>query len=215
VIEIRVRRAFGATTIEADIAAPVQALALVGASGGGKTSLLNMVAGLERPDAGFIAIGGEVLFDSERGVDLAPRRRRIGYVFQEPRLFPHYSVAGNLRYGASLAPPGEALIGFDEMVNWLGIAALLDRRPAKLSGGEKQRVAIGRALLSRPRALLLDEPLSALDPARREDIMRLIGELRDRFKLPMILVSHRLDEVERLAEASAQVEPGRKVTLAG
>jgi len=215
VIEIRVKRTFGATMIEADIVTPAQALALVGASGGGKTTLLNMVAGLETPEAGFIAIGGTVLFDSELGLNLPPRKRRIGYVFQEPRLFPHYTVAGNLRYGASLAPPGDALIGFDELVAWLGIRPLLDRRPAKLSGGEKQRVAIGRALLSRPRALLLDEPLSALDPARREDIMRLIGELIDRFRLPMILVSHRLDEVDRLAETSAQVEPGRTVTLAG
>jgi molybdate transport system ATP-binding protein len=214
VIEIRVRRSFGATTIEAEIVTEKRSLALVGPSGGGKTTLLNMVAGLERPDAGFIAVGGTVLFDSERGVNLPPRRRGIGYVFQEPRLFPHYSVAGNLRYGASVALPGEPLIGFEELVDWLGIGPLLDRRPAKLSGGEKQRVAIGRALLSRPRALLLDEPLSALDPARREDLMRLIAELRDRFRLPMILVSHRLEEVERLAEASAQVEPGRKVTLA-
>ncbi len=214
-IEIRVRRSFGATTIEADIATGAEALALVGPSGGGKTTLLNMVAGLETPETGYIAVGGTALFDSARGVNLPPRLRRIGYVFQEPRLFPHYSVAGNLRYGASAAPPGEALIGFDEVVAWLGIGPLLDRRPAKLSGGEKQRVAIGRALLSRPRALLLDEPLSALDPARREDLMRLIEDLRDRFRLPMILVSHRLEEVERLAEASAQVEPGRKVTLTG
>ncbi len=214
-IEIRARRAFGATTIEAEIATGARALALVGPSGGGKTTLLNMVAGLENPDAGHIAIGGVVLFDSERGVNLPPRQRRIGYVFQEPRLFPHYSVAGNLRYGARAALPGQALIGFDELVAWLGIRPLLDRRPARLSGGEKQRVAIGRALLSGPRALLLDEPLSALDPARREDLMRLIGELRDRFKLPMILVSHRGEEVERLAEATAQVEPGRKATLAG
>ena len=214
-IEIRVRRSFGATTIEADIATGAEALALVGPSGGGKTTLLNMVAGLETPETGYIAVGGTALFDSARGVNLPPRLRRIGYVFQEPRLFPHYSVAGNLRYGASAAPPGEALIGFDEVVAWLGIGPLLDRRPAKLSGGEKQRVAIGRALLSRPRALLLDEPLSALDPARRENLMRLIEDLRDRFRLPMILVSHRLEEVERLAEASAQVEPGRKVTLTG
>jgi molybdate transport system ATP-binding protein len=215
VIEIRARRSFGETTIEAEIATSVQALALVGSSGGGKSTLLNMVAGLVTPEVGYIAIGGTALFDSERGVNLAPRERRIGYVFQEPRLFPHYSVAGNLRYGAKIAPPGEALIGFDELVGWLGIGALLDRRPAKLSGGEKQRVAIGRALLSRPRALLLDEPLSALDAARREDLIKLIKELRDRFRLPMILVSHRRDEVERLAEASAQVEPGQKVTLSG
>jgi molybdate transport system ATP-binding protein len=213
VIEIRVRRSFGPTTVEANVETGALALALVGPSGGGKTTLLNMIAGLETPDEGRIAIGGTVLFDSALLANLPPRRRRIGYVFQEPRLFPHYSVAGNLRYGDRFAPPGEALIGFDEVVGWLGIGHLLDRRPGKLSGGEKQRVAIGRALLSRPRALLLDEPLSALDPARREDLMALIAGLRDRFAIPMILVSHRLEEVERLADASAQVEPGRKVTL--
>jgi molybdate transport system ATP-binding protein len=141
-----------------------------------------------------------------------PSQRRIGYVFQEPRLFPHYSVARNLRYG-SPARPWETLIGFEEVVARLGVGNLLNRRPAKLSGGEKQRVAIGRALLAAPRTLLLDEPFSALDPARREELMALVAEFRDRFTTPMILVSHRHDEVERLADATALVEPGRKVTL--
>jgi molybdate transport system ATP-binding protein len=210
VIEIRVRRALGAMTIEADIRAKAQTLALVGPSGGGKTTLLNLVAGLLKPDEGRIAIGETVLFDSALGVDVPPRLRRLGYVFQEPRLFPHYSVAGNLRYGAR---SHEAPFGFDEIVARLGIGALLDRRPAKLSGGEKQRVAIGRALMSGPRALLLDEPLSALDAERREGLLTLMASLRDRFAMPMILVSHRLDEVDRIAGASARVEPGRKVTL--
>ena len=172
-----------------------------------------MIAGLVTPDAGRIALGEAVLFDSEARVNLPPRARRIGYVFQEPRLFPHYSVAGNLRYGARHAPPGEALIGFDELVGWLGIASLLDRKPAKLSGGERQRVAIGRALMSRPRALLLDEPLSALDEARRGELLTLIEGLRDRLSIPILLVSHRLDEVERVADATAEVEPGRTATL--
>jgi molybdate transport system ATP-binding protein len=154
-----------------------------------------------------------VLFDSDRGVNVNPRARRIGYVFQEPRLFPHYSVAGNLRYGERAAGAGDALVGFDEVVGWLGIQALLDRRPAKLSGGEKQRVAIGRALLSRPHALLLDEPLSALDEARRGEILNLIESLRDRLTIPMILVSHRLDEVERIAVDVATIGPGGKVTF--
>jgi molybdate transport system ATP-binding protein len=197
-------------TIEADIRATAQTLALVGPSGGGKTTLLNLVAGLLKPDEGRIAIGETVLFDSALGVDVPPRQRRLGYVFQEPRLFPHYSVAGNLRYGARA---NEAPIGFDQIVARLGIGALLDRRPAKLSGGEKQRVAIGRALMSAPRALLLDEPLSALDAERREELLTLMASLRDRFAMPMILVSHRLDEVDRIAGASARVEPGRKVTL--
>jgi molybdate transport system ATP-binding protein len=210
VIEIRVRRALDSATIDADIRAEGGTLALVGPSGGGKTTILNMIAGLETPDEGRIAIDDALLFDSDRGVNLPPRERRIGYVFQEPRLFPNYSVAGNLRYGAR---PGAALIAFAEVVEWLGIGHLLDRKPQKLSGGEKQRVAIGRALLSRPRALLLDEPLSALDEARREEILGLLERLRDRLSIPMVLVSHRLDEVERIAVASARVEPGRKVTL--
>jgi molybdate transport system ATP-binding protein len=211
-IEIRVRRSLGAMTIEADIRAEALMLALVGPSGGGKTTLLNMIAGLETPDEGRIAVGDVVLFDAARRVNLPPSQRRIGYVFQEPRLFPHYSVAGNLRYGCP-ARPSEAMIGFDEAVARLGIANLLDRRPAKLSGGEQQRVAIGRALLAAPRALLLDEPFSALDPARRKELMALVADFRDRFAIPMILVSHRHDEVERLADAMAVVEPGRKVTL--
>jgi molybdate transport system ATP-binding protein len=210
VIEIRVRGSVGASSVEADIRTAAQTLALVGPSGGGKTTLLNMIAGLVTPEEGRIAFGDAVLFDSAGGVDLAPRARGIGYVFQEPRLFPHMSVARNLRYGAR---PGEPLIAFDEVVARLGIGALLGRRPAKLSGGEKQRVAIGRALLSAPRALLLDEPLSALDPERRDDLLALLADLGKRFSLPTILVSHRLDEVERLAGASALVEAGRKVTL--
>jgi molybdate transport system ATP-binding protein len=211
VIEIRASRTLGETTVEAEIRTSGQALALVGPSGGGKTTLLNMVAGLITPDEGRIAIGDAVLFDSATGVNLMPKARRIGYVFQEPRLFPHYSVRGNLLYGARAA--GEALIGFDDLVHWLGIRPLLDRKPAKLSGGEQQRVAIGRALLRSPRALLLDEPLSSLDEARREDLMQLIAGLRDRFAIPLILVSHRREEVERLALEVAQVEPGRKTVL--
>jgi len=200
VIEIRAAGAVDAFRVEADIRTSGRALALVGPSGGGKTTLLNIVAGLVTPKAGRIAIGDAVLFDSATGANLPPRERRIGYVFQEARL-----------YGASAAGP--ALIGFDELVDWLGLRPLLDRKPDKLSGGEQQRVAIGRALLSRPRALLLDEPLSSLDEARREDLLKLIADLRDRFAIPLILVSHRREEVERLALEVAQVEPGRKTVL--
>ena len=210
-IEIRASRTFDGGKIEADIRTSGRALALVGPSGGGKTTLLNMVAGLVTPDSGRIVIGDAVLFDSATGVNLKPPARRIGYVFQEPRLFPHYSVRSNLLYGTRVA--GDGLIGFDDLVDWLGIRPLLDRRPARLSGGEKQRVAIGRALLSHPRALLLDEPLSSLDESRREDLLKLIAGLRDRFAIPLILVSHRREEVERLAIDVAQVEPGRKTGL--
>lgn len=210
-IEIAASLTFAGGKVEADIATSGRALALVGPSGGGKTTLLNMVAGLVTPDTGRIAIGGAVLFDSATNVNVAPQARRIGYVFQEPRLFPHYSVRGNLLYGARAA--GDSLVDFDELVDWLGIRPLLDRKPAKLSGGEQQRVAIGRALLSRPRALLLDEPLSSLDEARREDLLKLIAGLRDRLAIPLILVSHRREEVERLALDVAQVEPGRKIRI--
>ena len=210
-IEIRVRVTRGAAIVEADLQTSRPALALVGPSGGGKTTLLNMVAGLVTPEAGRIVIGDAVLFDSARQVNLAPQARRIGYIFQEPRLFPHYSVRGNLLYGAKAE--GAGLIGFDDLVDWLGIRALLDRKPAKLSGGEQQRVAIGRALLSRPRALLLDEPLSSLDESRREELLNLIAGLRERFAFPLILVSHRREEVERLALDVATVEPGRKTRL--
>jgi molybdate transport system ATP-binding protein len=210
-IEIRASRNLGDVTVEADIRSGGPGLALVGPSGGGKTTLLNMVAGLVTPERGRIAIGDAVLFDSEAGVNLSPQARRIGYVFQEPRLFPHYSVRGNLLYG--VRTEGAALIGFDELVDWLGVRPMLDRKPAKLSGGEKQRIAIGRALLSRPRALLLDEPLSALDEARRDDLLKLIADLRDRFAIPLILVSHRREEVERLDLPMVQVEPGRKTAL--
>ena len=210
-IEIRARCTLGTTVVEADLRTQGRGLALVGASGGGKTTLLNMVAGLVTPEAGRIAIDGVALFDTAAGVDLAPRARRIGYVFQEARLFPHYSVRRNLLYGARAQGPG--LIGFDELVDWLGVRPLLDRKPAKLSGGEAQRVAIGRALLSHPRALLLDEPLSSLDEARREDLLKLLLDLRARFAIPVILVSHRREEVERLGLEVAQVEAGRKTVL--
>jgi molybdate transport system ATP-binding protein len=208
-IEIRFRRSRAGATIEADILARGTSVGVVGPSGGGKTTLLNVVAGLETPEEGRIVVGDTVLFDSARGVDAPPRERGIGYVFQEPRLFPHLSVAHNLRYGARRA----AGIGFDEVVTRLGIERLLDRRPAKLSGGEQQRVAIGRALLAGPKALLLDEPFTALDPARRDGAMALIEEVRTRFAVPTILVSHRREEIARLASAVATVEPGQKVML--
>jgi molybdate transport system ATP-binding protein len=203
----------GAIAIEADFSARGPALALCGPSGAGKTTILNMIAGLDRPDSGRIAIDGALFFDSAAGVDIPARRRRIGYVFQEPRLFPHLSVEANLRYGARFAPPDACLVKFDSVVGLLGIDALLKRRPNDLSGGEKQRVAIGRALLSQPRALLLDEPLSALDDSRRGEILALIETLRDTVAIPMILVSHRVDEVERLASEVALVEPGRVVRV--
>jgi molybdate transport system ATP-binding protein len=168
--------------------------ALFGPSGSGKSSLLNMVAGLLRPDAGRIVVAGETLFGD--GVDLPPEARRAGYVFQDRRLFPHLSVRANLAYGRR---DGAALMALDEAADFLGIGHLLDRRPATLSGGEAQRVAIGRALLSGPRFLLMDEPLVALDRARADEIMGVIERIRDEVGLPILYVSHNPAEVERLA----------------
>jgi len=156
-----------------------------------------MVAGLLRPDAGHVRVAGETLFDAARGTDVPVARRTAGYVFQDARLFPHFSVRGNLHYGMRRAArPGMSL---DEMAAFLGIAALLDRWPRTLSGGEAQRVAIGRALLSGPRFLLMDEPLASLDMARRGEVMGLIERVRDALGLPILYVSHDRREVDRLA----------------
>ncbi len=169
---------------------------LFGPSGVGKSSVLNMVAGLLRPAAGHVRVGGVMLFDTTDGVDVPVPDRRAGYVFQEPRLFPHRRVAANLRYGMGR---GEAPIGYDDMVALLGLGELLDRWPATLSGGEAKRVAIGRALLSGARFLLMDEPLSSLDRARREEVMATIERLRDALRLPILYVTHDAAEAERLA----------------
>lgn len=174
-------------------------VALTGHSGAGKTSVLHAIAGLLRPSLGRIEIDGQVLFDSAADIDLPPHRRGIGYVFQDARLFPHLNVRRNLLYGRRRADPdAPARFGFDEVVALLGIGPLLKRRPANLSGGEAQRVAIGRALLSQPRLLLLDEPLSSLDRARREEVIPYLQRLRDETRLPMVYVSHAEEEVRRL-----------------
>lgn len=180
--------------------APAGLVSLFGPSGAGKTSVLEAVAGLLRPARGRIAVAGEVLFDSARGIDLPPERRACGYVFQDGRLFPHRSVRENLLYGWRLVPPGRRWMTLAEAVDFLGIEALLERMPRTLSGGEAQRVAIGRALLSGPRFLLMDEPLSSLDASRREEIMLVIERIRDRLGLPILYVSHDRGEVERLAD---------------
>jgi molybdate transport system ATP-binding protein len=212
-IEINVRHRLGDFAIEADIRATGRILAISGPSGAGKTTLLNMIAGLVRPDEGRIAVDEVGFLDTAIGLDMPTRLRRIGYVFQEPRLFPHLSVAGNLKYGARFAPTGARLVGFDQAVALLGVGHLLARRPSRLSGGEKQRVAIGRALLSSPRALLLDEPLTAIDDARRRDILGLIEQLRDAFSIPIVFVSHQAGEVERLASDIAVLRQGRLVEM--
>lgn len=156
-----------------------------------------MVAGLLKPDQGHIAVAGRTLFDSS--IDLPPEQRRAGYVFQDGRLFPHLRVGANLRYGERITAPEQRWIGLDETVAFLGIGGLLDRWPRSLSGGEAQRVAIGRALLSGARFLLMDEPLASLDAARREEIMQVVERIRDDLKLPILYVSHDRREVDRLA----------------
>ncbi|TNF58553.1 MAG: molybdenum ABC transporter ATP-binding protein [Rhodobacteraceae bacterium] len=208
---VSLRHALGEFTLDVTFDAPPGVTVLFGRSGSGKTSVVNAVAGLLRPDAGRIAFGETVLFDRVQGIDVPVHRRRMGYVFQESRLFPHLSVARNLTYGARLAPAEATGPGLDEVVALLGIEALLHRRPHALSGGERQRVAIGRALLSRPRMLLMDEPLAALDAARKEEILPFLERLRDRLDLPILYVSHSVPEVARLATTLVVMEAGRVV----
>ena len=182
--------------------------ALFGCSGAGKTSIVNMTAGLTAPDAGIIEMNGRKLFDSEKGVNLPPEKRRVGYVFQDARLFPHLTVKGNLSYGMKLAPKDSLYVDFDEVVDMLGIAPLLNRRPARLSGGEKQRVAIGRALLCSPSLLLMDEPLASLDENRKSEVLPFISRLSQGFSTPILYVSHILSEIEKLADNLVLLENG-------
>lgn len=175
-------------------------IALSGHSGAGKTSVLHAIAGLVKPLSGHIEIDGHRLYDSVRGIDVPPHRRRVGYVFQDTRLFPHLDVRRNLQYGRHAAGAGNAF-GFDAVVALLGIGPLLERRTVNLSGGETQRIALGRALLSQPALLLLDEPLSMLDQARREELIPYLQRVRDETTLPIIYVSHSADEVKRLTDA--------------
>lgn len=196
-VDVRLRRG------EREIAARLQGggglTALFGPSGAGKTSVLDMVAGLLRPEQGRISVSGHVLFDSAACIDLPPEERACGYVFQDGRLFPHRRVRDNLYYGWKLAPVERRWLEPETAIEFLGIAHLLDRMPRSLSGGEAQRVAIGRALLSGPRFLLMDEPLASLDMARRDEIMRLIERMRDEFGIPILYVSHDRAELDRLA----------------
>ena len=202
-IDIDVERRLGDRVIAARFAAGPGLTALFGPSGAGKTSILNMVAGLLRPDRGHIRVGDRTLFDS--ATDLSPEARRVGYVFQDGRLFPHRRVRANLTYGFDLAPSANRWMTLDEAARFLGIDHLLGRWPQSLSGGEAQRVAIGRALLAGPEILLMDEPLSSLDAARRGDIMTVIERIRDELKLPILYVSHDRAEVDRLATQIVEI----------
>jgi molybdate transport system ATP-binding protein len=213
-LEVTVRKRLGDFSLDMGFSSESAGItAVFGRSGAGKTTLINLLAGLLRPDAGRIAVGGRLLFDSTSGVDLPPERRRLGYVFQEGRLFPHFSVRGNLGYGLKRTPPGERKIGLDQIVALLGLERLLGRRPHDLSGGEKQRVALGRALLANPRLLLMDEPLAALDQQRKEEVLPFVERLRDDLAVPIVYVSHAMEEVVRLADTLVLVSDGRIVAV--
>ena len=212
-LDVTIRR--GAFVVEAAFAADAPIVALFGRSGSGKSTLVNAIAGVVRPARGRIAVGGRALFDAARGIDLAPESRRVGYVFQDALLFPHMSVAANLAYGERLTPPAERFVEHDRVVDLLDLGRLLGRRPASLSGGERQRAAIGRALLASPRILLMDEPLASLDAPRKAEILAYIELLRDELRLPIVYVSHALEEVTRLADSMVLLAEGRVVAQGG
>jgi molybdate transport system ATP-binding protein len=204
-IDISARR--GDFALNATFEAPSNGVtALFGRSGSGKTTIINAIAGLVRPDRGRIVVADEVLFDGDAGIDLAVADRRLGYVFQEGRLFPHMSVERNLLYGRRETRDTHPTLA--ETVDLLGLGRFLERRPGSLSGGERQRVAIGRALLANPRVLLMDEPLASLDTARRAEILPYIAGLRGALDIPVIYVSHQMDEISRLADTMVLVADG-------
>lgn len=204
----------GAFRLAVAFSAPAGVTALFGRSGSGKTTLVRIVGGLVRPRHGRVVVGGETLVDTARGIVVPPHRRRIGYVFQEGRLFPHLTVRQNLLFGRWFAPRREPATEPGAIVDLLGLGHILHRRPGALSGGETQRVAIGRALLAKPRLLLMDEPLASLDDARKAEILPFIARLRDETRVPIVYVSHARAEVARLADTVVMMEDGR-ITAAG
>lgn len=214
-LTIAVKKQFGEFGLNASFAGAGGVTALFGPSGAGKTSIVNMIAGLVRPDAGRIVLDDAVLFDSAARIDVPAHRRNIGYVFQDGRLFPHLSVAHNLGYGRWMKGLPFDGVAHRHVVDMLAIAPLLRRRPATLSGGERQRVAIGRALLMKPQLLLLDEPLASLDAARKAEILPYLERLRDEAGVPMVYVSHQADEARRLATAVVRIEAGAVTAVGG
>jgi len=213
-LEINITRRQGDFLVDAAFAGPESGItALFGPSGAGKTSLINMVAGLMRPDAGRISVNGLCLFDSSSRTDLPPEKRRIGYVFQDGRLLPHISVRANLTYGMHLTPADRRFVNFAAVVELLGIGHLLNRRPAQLSGGENQRVAIGRALLTSPAMLLMDEPLASLDASRKSELLPFIMRLSHEYAIPILYVSHIMDEILNLADRLVIMDRGHVVAF--
>jgi molybdate transport system ATP-binding protein len=208
-LEVAVRHRQGDFTLDVTFRSEARITALFGPSGSGKSTLLNAIAGLIEPEAARIVVDGRVLTDTASNIVEPVHRRRIGYVFQDARLFPHLSVSRNLRFGRWFTPQADRYGAVDEVVDLLGLRPLLARNPATLSGGEKQRVAIGRALLASPRLLLMDEPLASLDASRKAETLPYIERLRDELAIPIVYVSHSLDEVQRLTASIVRLEEGR------
>jgi molybdate transport system ATP-binding protein len=214
-LRVDVVKQLGEFSLEASFESEGRVTGLFGASGAGKTSLVNMIAGLLRPDRGTIAIDGETLDDTASGLHVPPWRRRIGYVFQDARLFPHLDVRQNLDYGRRMNGLAADAEQHKRVTDLLDIGHLLDRRPGKLSGGERQRAALGRALLAKPRLLLLDEPLGALDESRRAEILPYLVRLRDEARIPMVYVSHDAAEVRQVATQIVLLQRGRVSSFGG
>ncbi len=215
VLAVDVEKQLGTFTVAARFEAAGGVTALFGPSGAGKTTIVNMIAGLLVPDRGSIALDKTVLFDAAAGINVPPHRRRIGYVFQEGRLFPHLSVRQNLDYGRRMSGHPRDAEEFARIAAMLDVSRLLERRPRMLSGGERQRIAIGRALLMRPRLLLLDEPLASLDAGHKHEILPYLVRLRDQEHIPMVYVSHTAAEVRRIATHVVRLEAGRVVATGG
>jgi molybdate transport system ATP-binding protein len=214
-LRVDVEKQLGEFSLSATFESEGRVTGLFGASGSGKTSLVNMIAGLLRPDRGTISIDGDILDDTGKAIHVQPWRRRIGYVFQDARLFPHLNVTQNLDYGRRMNCLAEDAAQRKRVTELLDIGHLLDRRPGKLSGGERQRVALGRALLAKPRLLLLDEPLGALDEGRRAEILPYLVRLRDEARIPMVYVSHDPAELRQLATQIVLLKDGRVTSFGG
>src|ERR1700761_5326118 len=214
-LKVDIAKQLGEFTLEASFTSEGRVTGLFGASGAGKTSLINIIAGLLKPDRGVVTLDGEVLDDTAAKVHVPPYRRRIGYVFQDARLFPHLDIRQNLDYGRRMNRLTEDPAAHTRVVDLLDIGNLLDRRPGRLSGGERQRVALGRALLSQPRLLLLDEPLGSLDEERKEEILPYLVRLRDETGVPMVYVSHDPLEMRKLATQIAMIQRGRVTAFGG
>jgi len=210
-IDVELEQRLGTFELAVAFRAEAPVVGLFGRSGSGKTSVVNALAGIGTPRRGRIVVNGETLFDSARGIDVPPQERRLGYVFQDDLLFPHMDVESNLLYGCRRAPASSRPIEPAQVIELLGLKALLRRRPRALSGGEKQRVSIGRALLAQPRLLLMDEPLASLDTQRRDEILRYIELLRDELHIPIVYVSHSVAEITRIADTLVLLADGKIV----